>query len=92
MFKKIAVTLLSILVIGAGLGFLFRESLWEIVQGVITKDMYVAADVDDFSSGLAVGDRFPEIRAMHSGAAINSVGQFVHDKGMIFVANRSANW
>ena len=58
----------------------------------LTDDMFVTADNDSFNPGLAIGQRFPQISALHDGNEIQSVEQFVGDKGMVFIANRSADW
>ena len=55
-------------------------------------NMYVAADNDEFDPGLAIGSQFPPIRAMRAGSEVQGVDAFIHDKGMIFMANRSAEW
>ena len=92
MIKKVLTTLVCAVLVAGGVGYLFKEQLWEKVQKIITADMYLAADTDNFDPGLAIGERFPNIRARYQGEEITSVNRFVHDKGMVFVANRSADW
>jgi hypothetical protein len=70
----------------------FKGQLWGKFQEVVTADMYVLADTDTFDPGLAVGETFPSIRTLHQGQELTSVDGFVHDKGMVFIANRSADW
>lgn len=90
--KRRLLTIVSVLLIaGAGI-YLFRAQLWEVTKNAITKDMFIAADTDSFDPGLPVGSHFPAIKAIYQGSEITSVDQFVHDKGMVFIANRSANW
>jgi hypothetical protein len=92
MIKKVLTTLVCVVLVAGGVGYLFKEQLWEKVQAIITADMYVAADTDSFDPGLAIGERFPNISALYQGEEITSVDRFVHDKGMVFIANRSADW
>ena len=54
--------------------------------------MFVSADTDSFDPGLAIGDQFPPLMAMYQGETISDMGQFIGDKGMIFIANRSVDW
>ena len=92
MIKKALLTLICVVVVAGTGGYLFKEQLWEKFKTLITADMYVAADTDSFDPGLAVGTRFPDIRAQYQGDEITSIDRFIHDKGMIFIANRSADW
>jgi len=92
MIKKILTTFLLVVLVAGGVGYLFKEQLWEKAQSIITADMYVAADTDSFDPGLATGERFPNIKAFYQGEEITSVDRFIHDKGMVFIANRSADW
>ena len=92
MIKKILLSLVSVVLIaGAGI-YLFKAPLWEMAQEKLTADMFVSADNDSFDPGLAVGDTFPAIKATYQGQQIADVSAFVHDKGMVFIANRSADW
>ena len=88
MIKKILLTVFSVAVIAVGSAFLFKDQLFEL----ITADMFVPADTDSFNPGLAVGQTFPGIKAYYRGQEINGVDDFIHDKGMVFIANRSADW
>ena len=92
MIKKVLTTLVCTVFVAGGVGYLFKERLWEKVQKIITADMYLAADTDSFDPGLAIGESFPNISARYQGEEITSVNRFVHDKGMVFIANRSADW
>jgi len=92
MLKKIVVTVCVVLLVSGGLGYVFRDSLWQGVQGVITQDMFIAADTGDYSPGVEIGQPFPAIRARYQGQEVTSIDQFVQDKGMIFITNRSASW
>lgn len=92
MIKKIFLTLgCVLLVLGSG-AYLFKEQLWEIVIKVVTSDTFIAADTDSFDPGLAVGKPFPNIKAVYQDQEVVSVSGFAYNKGMVFVANRSADW
>lgn len=92
MMKKVIIVLLcSVLLISAG-GFLFRAQLWDLVVYVFTRDVFIDDDTDSFDPGLAVGERFPAISALYEGKEIRDVNRFSHRKGLIFIANRSADW
>jgi len=90
--KKTFLSIVGVLLIAGGGIYLFRGQLWEVAKEKITANMFVAADTDSFDPGLAIGDTFPAIKAIYQGQKIASINQFVHDKGMIFIANRSADW
>ena len=55
-------------------------------------DVFIDADTDDFDPGLPIGAEFPPIRALYQGREINDIGQFIRDRGAIFIANRSVDW
>ena len=63
-----------------------------MAAGKLTADMFLLADTDSFDPGLSLGSSFPAIKASYQGEEITDVNQFIHDKGMIFIANRSADW
>lgn len=90
--KKIVGSLVGILLVTGGLGYLFRDSLWDSAKKAITKDMFIAGDTDAFDPGVAAGEPFPAIRAVYQGREITSTERFAGDKGMLFIANRSASW
>ncbi len=90
--KKAFLTIISVLLVLGGGTYLFRAQLWEVAKEKLTADMFIAADTDDFDSGLAIGMSFPAIKAIYQGREISSVSPFIHDKGMVFIANRSADW
>ncbi|MFK7975532.1 MAG: hypothetical protein AB8C02_05315 [Halioglobus sp.] len=90
--KTFFASLAGFIIVAGGLGYLFKDSLWETAQQAITKDMFIAADADTFDPGLAIGAIFPPIRAIHQGEQISSIENFSGDKGLLFIANRSASW
>ena len=71
---------------------LFWDQVRDAGYSAVTADMFVAADTDAFDPGLTVGASFPAIKALYQGREIHDVGEFIRDKGMIFIANRSADW
>lgn len=84
---------LAIFTVVAAIGiYLGREPLMEMTMSAITADMFVAEDTDAFDAGLAVGTRFPALKVRYQGELISDMGQFLSDRGMIFIANRSADW
>ena len=88
MLKKILLTFVSLVVLVVGGALVFKEQL----IGLMTEDMFIAGDTDTFDPGLAIGDTLPAIKAVYNGREISSVDEFIHDKGMIFITNRSADW
>ena len=54
--------------------------------------MFLEADTDGFDPGLAIGEPFPPIRALHDGREINDIDAFYRDKGAVFLAVRSVDW
>ncbi len=90
--KKVFLSIVGGIAVLAVVGYVFRGPLFEILKEEVTKDMFVSADTDDFSPGLAVGTTFPRLNALYQGEIISDMGEFIADRGMIFVANRSADW
>ena len=91
MRKVLTFTASALAILVAG-GYLLREPLMDVVKDSLTSDMFVEADTDAFDPGLAIGDIFPPILALYQGQEVRDVRRFVHDKGMVFIANRSADW
>ena len=71
---------------------LFGGKAVGLLADTVTGDMFVAEDPDAFSPGLPVGARFPAIRALYQGQEITGIGQFMGNRGAVFVAVRSADW
>ena len=92
MIKKVLLISGTLVLVLAGSAYLLRAQLWEVVVDHFSKDTFIAADTDDFDPGLTVGSKFPTIKALYKGAEVNDIRNFSRDKGMIFVANRSADW
>ena len=90
--KKVFTGLIGFIVIAAAGVYLFRQPLMETVGEGITANMFVSVDSDAFDPGLAIGDTFPALLARYRGKTITDMGEFLSDKGMIFIANRSVDW
>lgn len=73
-------------------GMVFREPLVAWLEGSITSDMFVSQDDDAYDPGIAVGEQFPPIRALYAGREIDSIQPFIADRGLVFIAVRSADW
>jgi hypothetical protein len=88
MFKKILFSFVSVIILVVGGAFVFKNQL----MGLVTQDMFIAQDTDTFDPGLAIGESFPVIKAIYQNREVDDVSEFIRDKGMIFIANRSADW
>ena len=71
---------------------LFGGKVIALLEDPVTSGMFVSEDTDTFSPGLAIGARFPPIRALYQRQEINSIDRFMGERGAVFVAVRSANW
>lgn len=91
MQKRLAIVF-SVLLVASGGIYLLRGQLWEGMKNALSADMFVEADTDDFDPGVVIGSTFPTIRALYQGREIKDLQPYVHDKGMVFIANRSADW
>lgn len=57
-----------------------------------TSNMFIASDTDSYDKGLPIGSTFPPLKAQYQGKVVSDLRPFIRDKGMIFIANRSADW
>ncbi len=89
--KKAVLTVSCVMLI-AGAGYLFKTPLWDGARHMITQDMFVGSDTDPFDPGLEIGQTFPAIKTLYRGKPRVDIGDFIGDKGLVFIANRSANW
>ncbi|MBE1300299.1 MAG: redoxin domain-containing protein [Alteromonadaceae bacterium] len=86
---KFISTILTIFVIG----FIFRVEIRDFIYfDLVTSDMFVTADSDNFDPGLRVGSTFPAISARYKGEVITEIDQFKKQKGVILIASRSYDW
>ena len=84
---------LAVFIMVAAVGvYTFREPLMKQVAERMTADMFVAGDDDAYDPGVSVGESFPAILATRDGAQVTSVAEFMGERGMIFMANRSVDW
>jgi hypothetical protein len=90
--KKVLLGFLGFVVVVIGGVYLFRAPIKEAAIAELVSDMFIEGDTDSFDPGLAIGDRFPPLLASYQGETISDMGEFISDKGMIFVANRSVDW
>jgi hypothetical protein len=90
--KKVLLSIVGVIAVLAVAGTVFRGHLINYFKDDITRNMFIAGDTDSFDPGLAIGDTFPLLHASYRGEVISDMGQFINDKGMIFIANRSADW
>jgi hypothetical protein len=90
--KKILFGLIGGMTVLAIVGYAFRGPLFEVVKSEVTRDMFISADADSFDVGLPVGATFPAINALYRGEIVSDMGEFIGDRGMVFIANRSADW
>ena len=91
MKKGLFVTSTAIAVVLGAL-FAFKTPLLEAAKSRLTSDMFVTADTDGYDKGLPIGAKFPALKALYKGEVITDLRPFIHDKGMVFIANRSADW
>jgi hypothetical protein len=90
--KKFLIGFAGFIVITGGLVFLFQDEMIAVAKDKITADMFVEADTDSFDPGIAVGETFPNIKAIYAGQQLTSIKALMGDRGMVFVANRSVDW
>lgn len=90
--KKVMFTVLAAVAVTVLALFVFREPLLEQVGERLTQDMFVPADNDDFDPGVAVGERLPPLLAVHDGERVTDLDGYAGPNGLVFVANRSADW
>lgn len=91
MKKVFIIALTSLAVLAVGL-YLFREPLLEVAADRLTSNMFVTADGGSFDPGIPVGQPFPAIHADYAGETVRDVRQFAGPDGLVFLANRSADW
>ncbi len=90
--KKFLLGSLSLVAVVAIVGYVLREPLIQKFEAAVTGDMFVDADDDSYDPGIAVGATFPRIHARTSGGTVTAIDEFIADRGMIFIAVRSADW
>jgi peroxiredoxin len=84
--------LAALLLLALALAYVFREPLKALAVAVLTQDMFVASDNDDFDPGPAVGSNFPGLQASYQGHTITLINEFAGRNGTVFIASRSYDW
>ena len=90
--NRILLGVVTTVAVAGGAAYLFREPLMSAASAVLTRDMFVAADEDAFDPGVAEGESFPEIEALHEGRVVRDVRELAGPNGLVFLAVRSADW
>jgi peroxiredoxin len=90
--RKLLLAVVLLLLLATALGYLLRQPLKEFAYGLLTQDMFVARDTDDFDPGPALGSRFPGLRASYRGRDITLIEEFAGRNGTVFIASRSLDW
>jgi peroxiredoxin len=90
--KVVLKIIVPLLVLAVGFGYLFREPLKEMAVAIITQDMFVAGDDDQFDPGPAQGSRFPGLQASYKGRPVTLLEEFAGPSGTVFIASRSIDW
>jgi len=90
--KKRTFSALGAIVVMAGLGYLYKESIKDAAMDKLTDDMFVGEDRDDFDPGPSLGSRFPGLRATYQGRDITLIEEFAGTNGTVLIASRSLDW
>lgn len=91
MNKRTLIIILAIVVL-AGLGYIYKESVKEAAVAKLTEDMFVEEDADNFDPGPSLGSRFPGLRATYQGRDITLIEEFAGRNGTVLIASRSLDW
>jgi peroxiredoxin len=90
--KRTLKILAVLFLLALALAYVFREPLKELAFNVLTQDMFVASDNDDFDPGPATGSFFPGLQATYKGRRITLINEFAGRNGTVFIASRSVDW
>jgi peroxiredoxin len=88
-FLKISGVLLLLIIV---LAYLFREPLKQELFAMVTKDMFVPADNDNYDPGPDVDAPFPSIHALYQNQIVSTIGSFAGPNGTVVIASRSVDW
>lgn len=88
--KLLTITL--VVLVALVLGYLYREPLKELAFAMLTENMFVQDDTDEFDPGPALGSHFPGLRATYQGRDIMLIEEFAGKNGTLFIASRSLDW
>ncbi len=90
--KKLLTGFAGILAVAAVGAYVSTGTVLNAQERRIPADMFIAEDSDSFDPGLSIREQFPPIRALYEGQEITEVDQFILNKGVVFIANRSVDW
>jgi hypothetical protein len=90
--KKSLLSLVAVVVVAGAAVYLFRDAVTVTAAEFLTADMFVDATVATLEVGVAVGERFPQILAVHEGETVTDVAGFAGPDGLVLIANRSVVW
>ncbi len=90
--KKTLKIIAAVFLLALVLGYVLREPVKELTFSMLTQDMFVASDNDNFDPGPAVGSNFPGLQATYQGRTITLINEFVGVNGTVFIASRSIDW
>jgi hypothetical protein len=90
--KRFVLMTLAVLVTAGAALILFRGAIVPIVADLLPPNMFVGAGAANLEIGVPVGERFPEILAVHGERTVTDVAEFVGPNGLVLVANRSVVW
>ena len=90
--KRTLKILAVLFLLALALAYVFREPLKELAFNVLTQDMFVASDNDDFDPGPATGSFFPGLQASYQGRRITLINEFAGRNGTVVIASRSVDW
>lgn len=90
--KMILLSVLAVVLAGAVAAYLYRDAVIATAGDVLTADMFVEASAATFAVGPEVGERLPQIRAIHEGQIVTDLDRFLGTHGLVLIANRSVVW
>ena len=90
--RKVLMCSLVVLVVSVTSVYLYRGPIAVFAQEQLTADMFVPEDADEFSPGIGIGERFPNIRAWYGQTEKHDLQEFMGTKGLVVFLNRSVDW
>jgi len=90
--KKISKIIFVVALLALAVGYAYRDQLKEIVFTLLTQDMFVDEDNDDFDPGPAINSHFPGLQATYQSRNITLIDEFEGINGTVVIASRSFDW
>ncbi len=90
--KKILPGITLVLMACLVTAYIYRAPIKQAAYDLLTRDMFVATDSDDFDPGPAIGSHFPGVTASWRGGDVRLLNRFAGPRGTAFVAIRSVSW